>query len=703
MRTSLLSGLLAALAVTLLACGSGANGADDAASTHDEPASSESTSDATTQVAAATGDEAAEKAPEKKAKRHPAERPLPAFQGRTLDGEVLSARDLLGQRLVLFFFNPGIDANKVVARAVVEVSKEAERNNFRVVGVAVGSNGAEARRVVQELGIGFPVIDDSSARIANTFGLRAPLLLLGADAEGYLTFAQPYFATEGDDAVSHIRDEIAVALRIQEDAADMKGALFDRPKAATFETVDIDGEPFDFASVDGKPVILMFFLHTCPHCHEALGYLRGVLEGLPDEHRPVLLGVSVQNRPISVRAAMEEADLTYFPILMDPDGDLREAYGVRGGVPDIFLISTDREVVHRVQGWREDRDPPLMRMHVAKLGGAQVPMLLNPNGYTGNDACAVCHEQEAATWSFTSHARAYDTLVTHGAERNGECVSCHVVGFEQEGGYSFENPQRFLENVGCENCHGRGGPHLTPGFVVEENYEPVCVTCHNQTHSLGFEYEAFSKHVSHTEIAAMSNAQRVATFGEGARPVSLMPADVDYVGSDACLECHQAETQTWEEHPHGQSMQTLVAKGQEKNDACLECHTTAPGKTGGFDLSKPYTEQPDLARVGCESCHGPGGEHVKPDAKKLGSIISLGDKCDSCVILQICGSCHDPENDPDFEFNVEDHIERQRHGTIEAGTGKPLGEAGAAFAPMDPAARAERELARHLVEIGERG
>ena len=54
-------------------------------------------------------------------------------------------------------------------------------------------------------------------------------------------------------------------------------------------------------------------------------------------------------------------------------------------------------------------------------------MLLNPNGYTGNDACAVCHEQEAATWSFTSHARAYDTLVTHGADRNGECVSCHVV------------------------------------------------------------------------------------------------------------------------------------------------------------------------------------------------------------------------------------------------------------------------------------
>ena len=42
------------------------------------------------------------------------------------------------------------------------------------------------------------------------------------------------------------------------------------------------------------------------------------------------------------------------------------------------------------------------------------------------------------------------------------------------------------------------------------------------------------------------------------------------------------------------------------------------------------------------------------------------------MILQICGSCHDAANDPKFEFSVEEHIERQRHGTIEAGTGKPL-------------------------------
>jgi hypothetical protein len=93
----------------------------------------------------------------------------------------------------------------------------------------------------------------------------------------------------------------------------------------------------------------------------------------------------------------------------------------------------------------------------------------------------------------------------------------------------------------------------------------------------------------------------------------------------------------------------------------------------------------DLARVGCESCHGPGGEHVKEDAVKIGNIVSLGDKCDSCVILQICGSCHDEANDPGFEFEVIEKIEAQRHGTIEPGTGKPKVEATAIPDPTDVA------------------
>ena len=55
---------------------------------------------------------------------------------------------------------------------------------------------------------------------------------------------------------------------------------------------------------------------------------------------------------------------------------------------------------------------------------------------------------------------------------------------------------------------------------------------------------------------------------------------------------------------------------------------------------------------------------MKPDAPRIGTIVSLTDKCGSCVILQICGTCHDDVNDPGFEFEVEKKIEAQKHGTI---------------------------------------
>ena len=54
------------------------------------------------------------------------------------------------------------------------------------------------------------------------------------------------------------------------------------------------------------------------------------------------------------------------------------------------------------------------------------------------------------------------------------------------------------------------------------------------------------------------------------------------------------------------------------------------------------------------------------------------------MILQICGACHDDANDPGFEFEVKAKIDKIRHGTIEAGTGKPLAPANAPTAARAP-------------------
>ena len=624
------------------------------------------------------------------------ERPLPAFEGRTLEGNRIAISDLIGKRLVLFFFNPEVDTAEIVARAVAAVAAQRSEFNFDVLGIAVGSNSLKTREFVARLGLDFPVIDDSSGRVTGKIGLRAPVALLSVDTEGFLgDLAMSSFSTESEDAWKAIAAQIRDKLRIASPDDALAGALDQRPTAPPFETPRLaGGDPFALSSMQGKPLVLIFFLHTCPHCHSALQFLQEQIAALPEEKRPAIIGISVSSRAgnAAVLASLREHDIDVaeLTLLSDPTSEVAGEYGVFAGVPVIYLIDRDGKIVQRIQGWDGGREKALVRMQLAQIAGARIPMLLNPKGYTGSDVCGVCHVNEYNSWQFTNHSSAYDTLVTHGKERDAECVSCHVAGFDQPGGFTLEEKPHHLENVSCENCHGRGGPHLSPGFVTDDNYENACLSCHNQEHSLGFEYAKFLPSISHKAIAGLSATERAEIFAARGTPRDVLPQTADHVGSEACESCHSAEFATWSSGGHAHAGETLTKADKAADADCLACHTTGFDRAGGFPVSATLADHPDLGRVGCESCHGPGGDHIKQGSQKIGSIVSLGDKCDSCVILQICGRCHDDANDSGFEFEVEEKIELQRHGTIEAGTGKPIG----ASASAQVAPRVESELAQ---------
>jgi hypothetical protein len=196
------------------------------------------------------------------------------------------------------------------------------------------------------------------------------------------------------------------------------------------------------------------------------------------------------------------------------------------------------------------------------------------------------------------------------------------VGYGKAGGYAIARPERSLENVGCETCHGRGGPHLSPGHVANENYEPTCATCHTPEHSLGFSYAAFLPRVSHAALAKLSSAEKQAFLAAHGKPRNdLLPQHVAKVGSEACASCHAPEYAKWKAHPHAE-------------------------------------HSPE---IGCESCHGGGADHVATGAQRKGTILSLADKCGSCAVTQLCGSCHSEEREPGFQFHIREKIEHQRH------------------------------------------
>ena len=92
--------------------------------------------------------------------------------------------------------------------------------------------------------------------------------------------------------------------------------------------------------------------------------------------------------------------------------------------------------------------------------------------YIGSDACGNCHAHAYKIWEAKdikglAHSRAFKSLeeAKHPSLRqfDGECVSCHVVGFQYNTGYADpannERTNLKLLNVGCESCHGPGSDH----------------------------------------------------------------------------------------------------------------------------------------------------------------------------------------------------------------------------------------------------
>jgi DmsE family decaheme c-type cytochrome len=93
-------------------------------------------------------------------------------------------------------------------------------------------------------------------------------------------------------------------------------------------------------------------------------------------------------------------------------------------------------------------------------------------------------------------------------------------------------------------------------------------------------------------------------------PASPAAAEAKYVGSAACQQCHEAQYKDWEATSHGRA---------DKDAALL----------GG--------------EAGCESCHGPGSEHVAADGEKthpgFGTLRKLeAMKADDANT--VCTSCH---------------------------------------------------------------
>jgi hypothetical protein len=84
-------------------------------------------------------------------------------------------------------------------------------------------------------------------------------------------------------------------------------------------------------------------------------------------------------------------------------------------------------------------------------------------------------------------------------------------------------------------------------------------------------------------------------------------AHAKFVGSATCQSCHPKAHEVWSESGHARAFATLVKSGSDADPQCIGCHTIGFGRESGY--RRPMGSE-SLVDVGCESCHGPGSEHV---------------------------------------------------------------------------------------------
>lgn len=126
-----------------------------------------------------------------------------------------------------------------------------------------------------------------------------------------------------------------------------------------------------------------------------------------------------------------------------------------------------------------------------------------------------------------------------------------------------------------------------------------------------------------------------------------LPGDLQYTGSKACERCHDYEYAAWSKNAHADAFATLVEVGSDYDPECVICHVVGMDRESGFVTAE---RTPHLKDVGCESCHGPGSEHVRTSGQTPTAEPRIS-----------CLDCHTPEHSSGYAGHEAEYLEKIKH------------------------------------------
>lgn len=187
--------------------------------------------------------------------------------------------------------------------------------------------------------------------------------------------------------------------------------------------------------------------------------------------------------------------------------NLNPKRGMASGDNETFLLSPEvgerADVLQLVKSFEDAFNDFLRKKEKEKQVAADQQHLQGGTSeqsvdhYVGDEVCQRCHKAEYEQWKTTLHASAWKTLVDAKKDANPDCIKCHVVGYQQAGGFKSPEDAAKLSNVQCENCHGMGTQHEAYPAQSRRITEATCKQCHTPTTSPKFDFALFQPHILH--------------------------------------------------------------------------------------------------------------------------------------------------------------------------------------------------------------
>lgn len=124
-----------------------------------------------------------------------------------------------------------------------------------------------------------------------------------------------------------------------------------------------------------------------------------------------------------------------------------------------------------------------------------------------------------------------------------------------------------------------------------------------------------------------------------------------------CGSCHIGQQRRWEGTAHADAMATLQASGHAQG-ACERCHTVNNQGNAVTDTTAGWRSTKDdrYHDVQCESCHGPGLDHVT--SPQRGQMLASIHADTGAGVANGCAECHSGSHHP-----FVDEWRKSRHST----------------------------------------